>query len=178
LSALSRTRFELVLLDWWIGSMSSEGLFAQMQDASPSSRILVMSADDRSDVLHKALEIGAAGFVRKSVADFEVLAEALSVAMRGGVYVPGQTGVGQAAADRGGWTGRALKDCFAGVTDRQLDVLQVLLRGASDKVIARHLDIAVSTVKSHLQALYRQLGVSGRAETMALAARLGVRVEP
>jgi two-component system nitrate/nitrite response regulator NarL len=178
LALLARSRHELVLLDWWIGRDSSEKLLEELHDVCPASRILVMSADDNPDVMHRALELGAAGFLRKNVAEFEVLRQALDVVVQGRVYVSGQVGVSQERSGRTPWMGHALEECFAGVTDRQRDVLRVLLRGASDKIIARHLDIAVSTVKSHLQALYRQLGVSGRAETMALAARLGVRIDP
>jgi DNA-binding NarL/FixJ family response regulator len=176
-TSIARSRHELVLLDWWIGAESSEELLEQLHDISPASRILVMSADDDTAIMHKALERGAAGFLRKNVADFETLRQALDVVCQGRVYVSGQIDVGQERSGRTTWAGHTLDECFAGVTERQRDVLRVLLRGASDKNIARHLNIAVSTVKSHLQAVYRQLGVSGRAETMALAARMGVRVD-
>ena len=53
----------------------------------------------------------------------------------------------------------------------------MLLRGASDKVIARELDIALTTVKTHVAEVLRRLDVSGRAEAVALAARKGARLD-
>jgi DNA-binding NarL/FixJ family response regulator len=163
LALAASNRYELILL----------------KELDPEARIVVMSGDDDSQLVFKTLELGAAGFLRKHAADFDTLRQALDIVMRGGIYLPGQSPMSSDVSPsvRPQWAARDLKDCFPSVTDRQLAVLRVLLRGASDKHIARQLDIAVSTVKTHLQALYRQLGVSNRAGAVALAARLGARVD-
>ena len=172
-------RHELILLDWWLGSEAAHGCFKRLQEIDPDTRIVVMSGDDSPQLVSTALGLGAAGFLRKHAADFDTLRQALDVVLRGGIYLPGQLPVSSSVSPsvRPSWVARELSECFPGVTGRQLEVLRVLLRGKSDKMIARQLDIATSTVKTHVQALYRQLGVSGRAEAVALAARLGARIE-
>jgi DNA-binding NarL/FixJ family response regulator len=171
--------YELVLLDWWLGSGTSQACLDRLREVCPSARIVVMSGDDRSELVALALEHGAAGFLRKNVADFETLRQALDIVMHGGVYLPGHSPVhaGPVSPSVTGSAPKDLRDVFPTLTDRQREVLRVLLRGKSDKQIARDLDIAVTTVKTHAQALYRELGVSSRAEAVAQAARLGVRID-
>lgn len=179
IARVAQVQYELVLLDWWLNSGPAEATFLRIKELNPNGRIVVMSGDDSSWLVNHALELGAAGFLRKNVADFDALQQAVSVVTRGGVYLPGQVPLQQAASPsvRPQWAARELGDCFPGVTDRQLAVLRVLLRGKSDKHIARELDIALSTVKTHVQALFRQLGVASRAEAVAMAARLGARID-
>ncbi|MFM2066042.1 MAG: hypothetical protein RLZZ584_951 [Pseudomonadota bacterium] len=65
-----------------------------------------------------------------------------------------------------------------GLAPRQVDVFKPMLEGAANKVIARELDLAESTVKSHTIAIFRKLGVSSRAEAMVKAAQLGLYAPP
>ena len=173
------TAFELILLDWWLGHEPATHCFAQLRECCPHARIVVMSGDDSHELVYQALELGAAGFLRKNAAGFETIREALDVVAKGGIYLPGLLPAAQTASPsvRPRWVGRELSSCFTQLTPRQLAVLRVLLRGSSDKVIARELDISLSTVKTHVQELYRRLEVSCRAEAVAMAARLGVRVD-
>jgi len=178
--ALAHTAcFDLILLDWWLGNESALGCFARLREHCPKARIVVMSGDDRPELVYEVLELGAAGFLRKNAAGFEALREALDVVARGGVYLPGHVPppVEISPSVRPRWVGRDLATCFPQLTERQLDVLRVLLRGASDKVIARELDIALTTVKTHTQELFRRLDVSCRAEAVAKASRMGARLE-
>jgi len=172
-------RYEIILLDWWLGSESAADCFTRLKEIASHARIVVMSGDDDSKLMYRTLELGAAGFLRKHVADFETLRHALDIVMRGGVYLPSQSPMATSVSPsvRPQWVSRELKECFPDVTERQLAVLRILLRGASDKVIARQLDIEVPTVKTHLQALYRLMGVNSRAEAVAMAARQGARID-
>jgi DNA-binding NarL/FixJ family response regulator len=63
-----------------------------------------------------------------------------------------------------------------GLTDRQADVLAHLLEGKSNKQICRELDLAEATVKVHVRAILRVLGVNSRTEAMVAAARLGFNI--
>lgn len=178
--ALARvTPFELILLDWWLGNEPAAHCFEQLHELCPQARIVVMSGDDSPELVYRVLELGASGFLRKNAAGFEAMREALDVVAKGGIYLPGllpaSTEVSPSVRPR--WAGRDLAECFPQLTPRQLTVLRVLLRGASDKIIARELDIALTTVKTHVQEVYRRLDVGCRAEAVALAARLGARVD-
>jgi len=171
--------FELILLDWWLGHEPARHCFERLHECCPRARIVVMSGDDSPELVYDVLELRAAGFLRKNAGGFEAMREALDVVAKGGVYLPGvmpeSTAVSPSVRQR--WVGRDLAECFPQLTQRQLAVLRVLLRGASDKVIARELDIALTTVKTHVAEVLRRLDVSGRAEAVALAARKGARLD-
>ena len=62
-----------------------------------------------------------------------------------------------------------------GLSPRQVDVLRLLTAGQSNKVICRELELAESTIKTHLLGLFRKLGVSSRTEAVVAAARLGLK---
>jgi DNA-binding NarL/FixJ family response regulator len=179
LTAAGATAFDLIILDWWLGEQPAKLCFEQLRDACPGARIVVMSGDDSADTIHSALELGAFGFMRKSATGLDEMREALDVVASGGIYLPGRVSAtsGTPPSVRPSWVGRELAACFPQLTKRQLGVLRVLLRGASDKVIARELNIALPTVKSHVQELFRRLEVSCRAEAVAAAARVGAQID-
>ena len=171
--------FELILLDWWLGEEPARRCFERLHEACPLARIVVMSGDDSPGLVHEVLELRAAGFLSKNAGGFAAMREALDVVAKGGVYLPGVVPGPHAVSPsvRQRWVGRELREAFPQLTPRQLAVLRVLLRGASDKVIARELDIALTTVKTHVAEVLHRLGVAGRAEAVALAARKGVRLD-
>jgi DNA-binding NarL/FixJ family response regulator len=182
--ALAETiAFDLVVLDWWLGTRDALDCFNQLQERCPSARIVVMSGDDSAELVHKVLELGAAGFLRKNASDVGTLHDAIDVVTQGGIYLShaalAKVGTGQATPPsvKPHWVGRDIGECFPQLTDRQRDVLRELLQGAKDKVIARRLDIGLTTVKTHVGEVYRRIGASCRAEAVAIAARVGVRVD-
>jgi DNA-binding NarL/FixJ family response regulator len=171
--------FDLVLLDWWLGTRDATDCFNHLRERCPAARIVVMSGDDTAELVHKVLEIGAAGFLRKNASDVGTLHDAIDVVTQGGIYLSHAGVPAQHASPsvRPRWVGRDIGECFPQLTDRQRDVLRVLLQGAQDKVIARTLDIGLTTVKTHVGEVYRRIGATCRAEAVAIAARLGVRVD-
>lgn len=175
--ALQARRHELVMLDWWLGSCDAARCFEHLREVAPTARIVVLSADESPATVAQALELGAAGFLPKSMLGTDELVDAIQLIARGGIYVPGFQPLRTVDGTRPGWATTALAACFPEITVRQRDVLRVLLRGWSDKQIARELDIAPTTVKSHLKALYQTIGVSSRAEAISLAARRGARID-
>jgi DNA-binding NarL/FixJ family response regulator len=71
---------------------------------------------------------------------------------------------------------RDIRDAFPQLTERQADVLRAALRGSSNKLIARELGISDGTVKTHLRAIYQELGTRNRTEAVYMAAEQGVRI--
>lgn len=171
--------FDLILLDWWLGEASAAGCYASLREQCPQARIVVMSGDDRPRLVYEVLELGAAGFLCKNAAGFAEMREAIDIVARGGGYLPGRLGARDEVSPsvRQRWQGRSLAECFPALSPQQQAVLRVLLRGVSDKVIARELDVEVSTVKTHKKIVFRRLGVNSRAEAVALAARMGVMLD-
>jgi DNA-binding NarL/FixJ family response regulator len=66
---------------------------------------------------------------------------------------------------------------IAALSPRQLDVLRMAIRGRSNKVIARELNVSEGTVKQHLSGAFRALGVANRTEAVYRAAELGIQFE-
>ena len=123
------------------------------------------------------------GFVPKRASN-ETLQEALHVVMQGGIYVPPMTMSGEgevgrrprraasdpsnfAAAHSAAAMGAAFK-----LTPRQTDVLALLLRGLSNKLIARELNLSVETVKDHVAAVLRALGVNSRTQAVLAVSQM------
>lgn len=191
---LATARYDLVLLDWWLrGERGGREAIARLQAVSASARIVVLSGDDRAAVIAEAIEAGAAGFIHKG-ADGQDLLHALAVVIQGGVFAAepgdGSGGGSGGGGDGDGATGRypaglhefgvrlsSVRDCFPQLTPRQAEVLGAILRGWSNKQIARAMDIAEVTVKSHVSAVLRAVDANSRAEAMSIATRKGVRVD-
>ena len=116
-------------------------------------------------VVHDALDRGAAGFIPKT-ADSGVFCEALRRVLDGRVALPAQLAPPLALRDA---------DAQHGLSPRQCEVLRLLIEGRSNKDIQRELALSESTVKTHLQAVFRRLDVNTRTQAVVAAARLGLR---
>lgn len=168
---------ELVLLD--LGLRDSDGLptLRQLRAVSEDRTIVVLSAYDDADTVIAALNEGAAGFIPKTTRGKGV-EQALRVVLDGGIYLPSvvYAAVAPLPALEQSDDARATEAIERlGLSPRQIDVLRLLTAGQSNKVICRELDVAESTIKTHLLALFRKLGVNSRTEAVVAAARLGLK---
>jgi DNA-binding NarL/FixJ family response regulator len=128
----------------------------------PTTPIVVVSAVGDPKIMQDVIMGGACAFIPKS-APGQVLINALRVILAGGTYMP--TGI--VAALRGG-DGTSHSE----LTLRQRRVLELLSTGLSNKRIARALDISEITVKAHVTAIFRKLGVSNRVQAGLEARRV------
>jgi DNA-binding NarL/FixJ family response regulator len=182
---LADPAFDLVLLDLRLGDADGFELLAELRNAYPAVPVVVVSASDRSADVIRAIDLGAMGFVPKRASN-ETLQEALHVVMQGGIYVPQMAmseGSGAAPPEGGSATfppradrrapaaPRAALAAFK-LTPRQTDVLALLLRGQSNKLIARELNLSVETVKDHVAAVLRALGVNSRTQAVLAVSQM------
>jgi DNA-binding NarL/FixJ family response regulator len=157
---------DVVLLDLALPDSSGLEALTRLRETDTWARIVVLSADDTPTTVQGAIEQGAAGFIPKT-AEGAVLEAALRVVLDGGIYVPPRMfGGAGAPADAG----------TLGLSPRQLDVLRWLIEGAPNKRICRELNLAESTVKTHVEAIFRRLDVNNRTQAVLAAARLGLRL--
>ena len=173
--------FDLCLLDLRLGDADGFDLLIELRNGWPQMPVVVVSASDRSADVIRAIDLGAMGFVSKRASN-ETLCEALRVVMQGGIYVPPMTmGEGalppsgdRRAADAASLGHPERADALAQfrLTPRQTDVLGLLLRGQSNKLIARELDLSVETVKDHVAAVLRALGVNSRTQAVLAVSQL------
>jgi DNA-binding NarL/FixJ family response regulator len=155
---------DLVLVDLNMPGMSGPEALAALRDGFPDAKVAVVSAwDGRAEII-AALSAGVHGYIPKSLSSSEIAA-AIRAIMDGQIFVPPALGKREPtevaprmqATDAGGEK----------LTIRQKEVLGELLKGRASKEIARALNIAEGTVKIHLAAIYRALGVRTRAEAIA-----------
>ncbi len=141
----------------------------------PDVPLVVISGSDQREDIENVMNLGAMGFISK-MSPSKVMLSALHMVMDGGVYVPPQL-LQQAVAKLD--SGQALLDKRSqragkfGLTPRQLEVLQLIGGGLSNKDISNKLDLAEGTVKIHVAAIYQALHVSTRTEAVATARRFG-----
>ena len=172
--------WDLILVDWNMGAGSTGGaeLIAQFMALQPHTRVVVISAESSARRVREAIEAGAVGFVPKE-ASSELLIDAIRITSHGGIYLPASVLDGAASDDadhRKADGAMSLPQTFPQLTPRQTDVLVCAVKGQSNKLIARTLGISDGTVKQHLNAIYRELGVGSRTEAIYLLARRGVKV--
>jgi len=166
LAALSN--YELVLLDWHLAECGGETSMRRLRDAGCAARIVVLSGETSAALIQRAVDLGAAGFVPKSYTS-EMMLAALGKVIAGQIFLPAEV-LRLAAGTAAGTAG------FDGLTSRQFDVYRAAARGLPNKLIARELGIAESTVKAHLTAVFAALGVRNRTEAAYQASRDGLHV--
>lgn len=165
----------MVFLDLGLPDGQGVATLAHWRQWMPQVPVVVLSADDRHDTVMAAIDAGAAGFISKTARSAD-MCEALQTVLSGGVYLPPLT----RAANDSGFMGLAVSDQPAepdlGLSGRQLDVLRLLVDGRPNKDICRVLNLSESTVKTHLAAIFRKLGVNNRTQAVVAVARHGVRL--
>ena len=194
---------DLVLLDLHLGEGDGFELLGELREMYPALPIVVVSASDRASDVIRAIDAGAMGFVPKRASN-ATLIEALRLVMSGGIYVPPMT-LGMAPtlpvspAD-----GDTVPDVMRphptediremtsaagalplpapppsleslGLSRRQADVLAHLLQGMPNKIIAREMHLSVDTVKDHVAAVLRVLGVSSRTQAVLAVSQMTQR---
>ena len=169
----------LVLLDLSLPDGDGIDAMPRLRDAAPGAMLVALSADEKPETVLAAIAAGAAGYIPKT-SQSGVMVEALRHVLSGGVYLPAAVLERRAAERRDPGAADAAQHSAEdlGLSPRQVDVLKLLVEGKSNKLIARDLLMSESTVKTHLEALFRKLGANSRTQAVVAAARLGLRLNP
>jgi DNA-binding NarL/FixJ family response regulator len=172
----SHSDIKLILLDLNLPDRDGFSVLSDLRQHYPAIAIVVMSAlQDRANVM-KALELGVAGYIPKS-AQREVMLSALQLVFSGGVYIPPEILAREELLhsipipqhdDR-----PIVVPSEIGLSERQMDVLALLMQGKNNKSICRTLNLAEPTVKNHVTAILRALKVTNRTEAVIAVNELG-----
>ena len=172
------TDLALVLLDLTLPDRDGFSVLAELREHHPAMSIVVLSALQDRVTVTKALDLGAQGFIPKS-AHRDVMRSALQLVFAGGIYVPPEIlsheepPAPQFATKRPATDRPRVSPSELGLTERQIDVLALMMQGKSNKAICRILDLAEPTVKNHVTAILRALKVTNRTEAVIAVNELG-----
>jgi DNA-binding NarL/FixJ family response regulator len=159
----------LVLLDLTLPGARGLDLLAELRRDRPLLPIVVLSATHDRATVGAAIAAGARGFIAKTASPLELL-DAIQTILSGGQHVT--TDLQNAPRTINGVPIDVL-----GLTQRQSDVLQLLVQGKPNKLICRDLKLSEGTVKVHVSAILKALNVHSRSEAIVELARRGISVE-
>jgi two-component system, NarL family, nitrate/nitrite response regulator NarL len=160
--------FDFIVLDYVLPD--SDGLLGlkRLLNVHEGAAIMFLSGEVRPDLVHEVVEAGAGGFVSKA-ADVDTLLEALGTMLAGGVYLPPDSISAHSQASP------VAVDPLSTLSPRQRDCVLKLALGKPNKTIARELGLGESTVKTHISAAFKALGVSSRTEAAFKVSALKLR---
>jgi two-component system nitrate/nitrite response regulator NarL len=183
LRCAQRSRPDLILLDNHLPGVRGVDGIAALKEAAPGARVLMLTVSENEDDLAAALQAGADGYLLKTV-ESDQLCESIVKVLGGESVVSPEMMTKLVAAFRAKppSSARLVAASTAGteaagialLSAREREVLSLIARGASNKVIARSLEIAETTVKIHVQHILRKLQLSSRVQAAVYAAGLNI----
>ena len=177
LTMLVREPYDLAIVDLFMPGAAGGFSFVEMLcESYPKLPLIVLSASENITHIRKCLDFGVSGFVTKSAPKQELF-DAIEKVLGGGRYVPDL--VRESVPD----VAKVFDDLDIGMdmetiaeqlTSRQMQILELVARGQSNKQIARNLELAENTVKVHVSAILRALGLKNRTQAGIFGQRLGM----
>ncbi len=165
------SEFDLILLDLNMpGAHGLSGLI-YMRDRYQNIPLVVVSASEEANVIYKAMEFGANGFIPKS-ASMDVMVEAIEHISQGESWLPPNIMPQQNPLL--GEQDHDLARSIASLTPQQFRVLGMLAEGQLNKQIAYELGVSEATIKAHMTAIFRKLGVRNRTQAVIRLQNLDV----
>jgi DNA-binding NarL/FixJ family response regulator len=164
---------DVVLCDVRLGKDSGLDLCREITTSYPPTKVVLLTVYDDEHYLYQALRAGASGYILKRIDGRELVAQ-LHRVLEGDIVIDsalaGRVALSAARMSAGEfWPGAHL-----GLTQRESEVLALLVSGHSNKGIATKLVVSEDTVKTHIRGLYRKLGVQDRGGAIAAALREGL----
>ncbi len=164
---------DIVLCDLRLQGASGLDLCRTLRERDPGRRVVLLSVYDDEQYLFQALRVGAAGYLLKKIGGEELVRQ-LELAYTGVTVI--DTAMAGRAVDSAArlQSGEFWPGARHGLTQRESEVLSLMVTGMSNRAIATRLVVGDETVKSHLRSIYRKLGVGDRSGAVAAALREGI----
>jgi DNA-binding NarL/FixJ family response regulator len=162
---------DLLLLDLNMPGAYGFSALAHLRGNRPELPVIVISADDDPQTIQNALRYGAQGFISKST-DAAQMSQAIDMVLAGDICTP--PGYSPPRSDPSGDDDLEIAARIAQLTPQQFRVLGMLCSGLLNKQVAYELDVSEATVKAHVTAILRKLGVGTRTQAVLVAGRLAV----
>lgn len=169
---------DLVLLDLGMPGMDGLAALGVLRERFPALPVVIVSASERHADVRAAIDRGAAGFIPKS-SSAPVLLAALRLVLSGGVYLPPLVlATSTAAAPASSPATDRQRERAAALTPRQLEVLDLMAKGRTNREICEALGIAEGTTKAHVATILEALDVANRTAAAAVMRELGLDTAP
>lgn len=164
---------DIILCDVRMAGVSGLDLCREIRERDPGRKVILLSVYDDEQYLFQALRVGASGYLLKGISSDELVRQ-LEGVQAGGSAI--DAGLAARAAET---AARLQSDQFwpgarHGLTQRESEILSLVVTGLSNRGIAGKLVIGEETVKTHLSAIYRKLAVGDRTSAAAKALREGI----
>jgi DNA-binding NarL/FixJ family response regulator len=166
-----RTRPDLILLDLSMPRMNGHEALPLLLEIVPDAKVVILTVSEEDDDLLKVIQAGAHGYLVKSLNADDFL-ELLGGLERGEAAVTGRTAarlMAKLAENR-----LPMKSLTEALTARELELLELVGEGFSNRALSDKLSISTNTVKYHLKNIFQKLGAQNRAEAVAHAIRTGI----
>ncbi|MGD9387856.1 MAG: response regulator transcription factor [Gammaproteobacteria bacterium] len=165
---------DLVLLDLEMPGAQGFSVLTWLRTQHPALPVVLVSATSDAGVMRRAVDLGAAGFIPKS-STVDTISEAITAVLEGEIWLPEAALAlddAQLSADN------ELARRVASLTPQQFRVLDMLADGLLNKQIAAELEVSEATVKAHVTAIFRKLGVRSRTQAAVAARRIESTARP
>ena len=174
-AAQTASDFDIVLLDLNLPDMPGFVALSVLREEHPQLPVVLLSASEDRETVLEGLDRGAMGFIPKSSSS-QVLMSALKLVLAKGVYIPPAVlnSMPDLPVQQSLGPAKTIASMDLGLTDRQADVLRLMVEGKSNKIICRELGLAEGTVKTHVTAVLRTLQVTNRTQAVLAVSRLGL----
>jgi len=169
LALLESAAPDVALVDVSLGGTSGLDLLKELKERAPKLAVLVVSMHDELLYADRSLRAGAAGYVQKDEAS-DAIVRAIRTVAGGGMYV--SEAVSNYLVQRWAMNGASRDDSpLAGLSDRELHVLELMGRGLGTRAIAEQLHISVKTVESYRARLKEKMNLRSGTELVRFAVR-------
>jgi DNA-binding NarL/FixJ family response regulator len=165
---------DLVLLDLEMPGAHGFSVLAWLRTQYPALPVVVVSATSDAGVMRRAVDFGASGFIPKS-SPVEIISEAIAAVLEGEIWLPESA---LALDESAPSADEDLAYRVATLTPQQFRVLYMLADGLLNKQIAAELQVSEATIKAHVTAIFRKLGVRSRTQAAVAARRLDASARP
>ena len=163
--------YDLIIVDLNMPGMEGRLSIARINAAHPTIPIIVFSGNFATDQINQMIEAGASGFIPKTVGG-QTMKSAIDLVLAGGTYIPKEALLG--GADK-----KNPKDSDESglLTPRETAVIKELLKGNSNREIAKALSVKDFTIKAHMQNIFRKFEVENRTQAIIKAIELGIQAD-
>lgn len=161
---------DLVLLDLHMPGTNGFTGLVFLRGQNPGIPVVVVSGSEQTQVMKRAIDYGASGFIPKS-SPLDVIAEAITAVLEGEEWLPQDV---PDDFDDVPEEDQKFAANLASLTPQQFRVLTMLTEGLLNKQIAYELNVSEATIKAHVTAILRKLSVHSRTQAVIAAQRLGV----